>query len=62
MADSERAVREIPNHILEKFLEELGKEAESAKVVEHLRKVLLEDKNLNEASIRAALLSYGSKS
>ena len=59
---TEKGILEVPTRIFEEFLEELGKDAQLTEAVVRLRKVLLEDKNPTEASIRAALLSDGSNS
>jgi hypothetical protein len=51
-----KTIPEVPKTVFEKFLGELGKDAAAADVVARLRAVLLEDGDLTDAAIKAALL------
>jgi len=57
MADSQlgNTQSEIPKQILGTFLDELKKGGASEDLVQRLRKVLLEDRNLSENAIRMAI-------
>jgi hypothetical protein len=49
-------IAEVPQLVCEKFLIEL-KEVVPNDVIDNLKKVLIEDKNLSEAAIKGSLLS-----
>jgi hypothetical protein len=60
MADEQYTVAlpEVPRQVFERFLGELRGEAEiPEELVERLRKTLLDERNLGEAAIKAALSS-----
>lgn len=52
----EAAVPEVPSRIFEKFLWRLEAEGQPAELIVGLRKVLMENRDLSEAAIRAAIL------
>lgn len=51
-----QALPEVPRQVFQKFVDELRAGGIPEDVLERLRKVLLDDRNLTEGAIRGALL------